>query len=126
MVGKGLAVDDLERHIEAIQCYKTALQIDPNLALAWDNKAWALCNLERGFIHFSQLHPGSRYILPILLSPIFVRSNFPLSKVRVSSGELILFFCIFAIYTKNTNCHSHLYEFRISSIITYLYTATLH
>jgi len=42
MVGKGLAVDDLERHIEAIQCYYTALQIDPNLALAWDNKAWAL------------------------------------------------------------------------------------
>jgi pimeloyl-ACP methyl ester carboxylesterase len=36
---------------------------------------------------------------------------------------LILFFCIFAIYTKNTNCHSHLYEFRVSSIITYLYTA---
>jgi tetratricopeptide (TPR) repeat protein len=45
MVGKGLALDDLERHIEAIQCYNTALQIDPNLALAWDNKAWALCNL---------------------------------------------------------------------------------
>ena len=47
MVGKGLAVDDLERHIEAIQCYNTALQIDPNLALAWDNKTWALCNLEK-------------------------------------------------------------------------------
>jgi len=34
MVGKDLALDD-----EAIQCYNTALQIDPNLALAWDNKA---------------------------------------------------------------------------------------
>ena len=30
-----------------IQCYNTALQIDPNLALAWDNKAWALCNSEK-------------------------------------------------------------------------------
>jgi hypothetical protein len=29
---------------------------------------------------------------------------------------LILFFCIFAIYTENTNCYSHLYEFRVSSI----------
>lgn len=32
MVGKGLALDDL-RHIEAIQCYNTALQKDLNRAL---------------------------------------------------------------------------------------------
>jgi len=51
-----------------------------------------------GFIHFSQLHPGSRYVLPIVtpLSRVVI-SALPLSNERVSSGEFILFFCIFVV-----------------------------
>src|SRR5947199_7842702 len=60
-----------------------------------------------GFTHFSQLHPGSKYALPILVSPTFASSTLPLSKDRVSSGDFILFFCIFAvvvIYIESNTC----------------------
>ena len=41
-----------------------------------------------GFTHFSQLHPGSKYPLPMLVFPTFAVSTFPLSNERVSAGEV--------------------------------------
>ena len=59
--------------------------------------AWQLEVLAIGLTHFSQLHPGSNTALPIVISPKFATSIFPLSNVRVSSGaESKFFFCILA------------------------------
>jgi hypothetical protein len=46
-----------------------------------------------GLTHFSQLHPGPKYALPILVSPTFAISTLPFSIERTSSGDFILFFC---------------------------------
>src|SRR5918996_4462796 len=50
--------------------------------------------LTMGFTHFSQLQPGSKYALPMLVFPTFANSILPFSNVLVSSGEVMLFFCI--------------------------------
>jgi hypothetical protein len=34
LIGKGLALDSLQRNIEAIRCYDKALEIEPNNARA--------------------------------------------------------------------------------------------
>src|SRR5215212_563381 len=48
-----------------------------------------------GLTHFSQLHPGSSVILPIVVPFVkVVNSSLPLSNVLTSSGELIDFFSI--------------------------------
>src|SRR5215469_2177303 len=52
----------------------------------------------------------------MVVSPIFLILWYPLSKVLVSSAESRFFFCILAIYNNNSDCRSHLYEFRIRKI----------
>src|SRR5215212_7160834 len=48
-----------------------------------------------GLTHFSQLHPGSSVILPIVVPFVkVVNSSLPLSNVFTSSGEFIDFFSI--------------------------------
>ncbi|MEG3057263.1 MAG: tetratricopeptide repeat protein [Methanoculleus sp.] len=44
---KGNLLDDLDRYDEAIRCYDRALEIDPEYAIAWNNKGAALANLGR-------------------------------------------------------------------------------
>ncbi|MDQ3967043.1 MAG: tetratricopeptide repeat-containing serine protease family protein, partial [Thermoproteota archaeon] len=44
---KGLALDNLGKHQEAIACYDNALEIDPNCANPWNNKGNALANLSK-------------------------------------------------------------------------------
>lgn len=42
----GLALDESERHLEAIKSYNTAIRIDPNFALALMNKGKSLIHLK--------------------------------------------------------------------------------
>jgi tetratricopeptide (TPR) repeat protein len=42
---KGLALDNLGKYEQAIECYDKALEIEPNYILAWYNKGNALGNL---------------------------------------------------------------------------------
>jgi tetratricopeptide (TPR) repeat protein len=44
-ITKGVALKNLGKHNEAIECYDKAIKIDPNYALAWNNKDLALYNL---------------------------------------------------------------------------------
>src|SRR5581483_8817203 len=53
--------------------------------------------LTMGFTDVDHFHPGSNVALPIVASPRFVRSIFPLSNFLVSSGLDILFLCISTI-----------------------------
>ena len=57
----------------------------------------ATFSLSNRFYTFFPAPSWFKIKLPILVSPIFVRSTFPFSKVSVSSGEFILFFSILAI-----------------------------
>src|SRR5215467_67989 len=52
----------------------------------------------------------------MVVPPIFLILWYPLSKVFVSSAESRLFFSILAIYNNNSDCGSHLYEFRIRKL----------
>ena len=56
-----------------------------------------------GFTDFSQFHQGSKYALPIVTPLLRVAtSTLPLSKKRVSSGDFIIFFCIFGVISNST------------------------
>jgi len=44
---KGVSLDNLGRHDEALSCYERALDADPQFALAWNNKGAALDALDR-------------------------------------------------------------------------------
>jgi tetratricopeptide (TPR) repeat protein len=44
---KGLSLNNLGRHNEAITCYDKALEINPNYINAWGNKGNSLCYLKR-------------------------------------------------------------------------------
>ncbi|MBN2147211.1 MAG: tetratricopeptide repeat protein [Anaerolineales bacterium] len=47
LINKGASLDSLARHEEAILCYEKALEIDPHLAMAWNNKGQCLIALGR-------------------------------------------------------------------------------
>src|SRR5215213_7485205 len=58
-------------------------------------RCFAAIGLTIGLTHFSQLHPGSSVILPIVVPFVkVVNSSLPLSNVLTSSGEFIDFFSI--------------------------------
>ena len=44
---KGMSLDNLGRHDEALTCFERALEINPRLAMAWSNKGNALVRLGR-------------------------------------------------------------------------------
>jgi hypothetical protein len=64
-----------------------------------------------GFTHFSQLHPGSNVLLQIVTLSKFVISILPFSKLRTSSAEFRLFFCILIVVLMVTNTDSGIKDF---------------
>ena len=70
-----------------------------------------------GFIHFSQLHPGSRYALPIV-TPLarVVISALPFSNERVSSGKFILFFCTFVVMLLSAAIFTSICSLQLSAL----------
>ena len=58
-------------------------------------RTWHLFVFTIDLTHFSQLHPGSNDLLPMVTLPRFVRSIFPFSNDLVSSGKETRLFSAF-------------------------------